>query len=218
MRRDTLPTVVKLVSRQSGQAQTPIVTIRTTVRVDYRPPESQDINILKPWINAHNLKEDAGEWYKEGHKVVTEGIKIRHNIIRNYHDLPAVGHPGITCTIKLLQQFYWWPNLWKDVYDYVKGCTACQQNKVNTQSHKAPLRPIYPVKEAMPIQTIALDFIIKLPKSDRYDFILTITNHDCTKMAIFIPCQKMVSAEDMALLFLKHVFPQFGVPSKVISD
>ena len=70
----------------------------------------------------------------------------------------------------------------------------------------------------MPIQTIALDFIIKLPKSDRYDFILTITSHDCTKMAIFIPCQKMVSAEDMALLFLKHVFPQFGVPSKVISD
>jgi len=52
--------------------------IRATIGVDYRPPESQDITILQPWINAHNLKEDVGEWYKDGRKgKVTQAMEIR---------------------------------------------------------------------------------------------------------------------------------------------
>ena len=103
-------------------------------------------------------------------------------------------------------------------YNSSIGGQTCQWNKVNTQVHKAPLSPIYSIKEVMPFQTIALDFTVKLPKSKGHDFILTITDHDCTKMMIFIPCQETVSAESVALLFLGHVFPWFGVPSKVISD
>jgi len=40
----------------------------------------------------------------------------------------------------------------------------------------------------MPFETVALDFITKLPLSQGYDSILTVTDHDCTKAAIFIPC------------------------------
>lgn len=86
------------------------------------------------------------------------------------------------------------------------------------QAHKATLSSIYLIPEAMPFQTIALDFIVKLSNSDGFDSILTITDHDCTKMTVFIPCQEMVRAEGVTLLFLKHVFPQFGVPTKVISN
>lgn len=177
--------------------------IKATVSVDYCLPESQDINILHPWISAYNLKEDTGEWYKDGKKEVTDPPEVQRNIIRNYHDLPAFGHLGIAWTIKLVPQFCCWPTLHKDIYDFVKGCTDCQWNKVNTQAHKAPLSPIYPVPEAMPFQTIALDFIVKLPYSNRFDSILMITDHDCTKMAIFIPCQETVSAEGIDLLFLR---------------
>jgi hypothetical protein len=47
-------------------------------------------------------------------------------------------------------------------------------NKVNTNPTKPPLYPIAPVTDALPFQTIALDFITKLPESDGYDTILTI--------------------------------------------
>jgi hypothetical protein len=70
----------------------------------------------------------------------------------------------------------------------------------------------------LPFQTIALDFIIKLPISNGFDSILTITDHDCTKMAIFIPCNKSINAEGVANLYLRQVFPRFGLPRKVISD
>jgi hypothetical protein len=47
----------------------------------------------------------------------------------------------------------------------------------------------------MPFETVAMDFIVKLPLSNGFDSILTITDHDCTKAAIFIPCNETITAE-----------------------
>jgi hypothetical protein len=179
---------------------------------------SQDKDILCPWINPHNLKKLNGEWWKDHQRVVTGNQELWCKIIYNHHDLIAYGHPGISQTAELVAQFYWWPNLVKDVQSYVKGCAECQRHKINPQTQKVPLSPITPVHEALPFQTIALDFIIKLPISNGYDLILTITDHNCTKMAIFIPCHKSFNAKGVADLYLHHVFPRFGLPRKVISD
>jgi hypothetical protein len=51
----------------------------------------------------------------------------------------------------------------QDITEYVKGCADCQCHKVNNQPTKAPLQPIYPKLEAMPFETVTLDFIVKLP-------------------------------------------------------
>jgi hypothetical protein len=72
--------------------------------------------------------------------------------------------------------------------------------------------------EAAPFETVALDFIVKLPVSQGYDSILTITDQGCTKAAIFIPCNEDITAEETAALYIKHVFSHFGLPTKIISD
>jgi hypothetical protein len=63
------------------------------------------------------------------------------------------------------------------------------------------LNPITPVENATPFQTIAVDFIVKLPKSEGYNSILTITDHDCTKAVILLPCNETIDAEGVAKLF-----------------
>src|SRR5258707_13772947 len=83
---------------------------------------------------------------------------------------------------------YRWPGMRKEVMEFVQGCAECQWHKINNRPTKAPLQPIYPKPEALPFDTIALDFITKLPESKGSDSILTITDHDCTKAAVFIPC------------------------------
>jgi hypothetical protein len=83
---------------------------------------------------------------------------------------------------------------------------------------KAPLQPIYPKAETKPFETVALDFIVKLPVSQGFDSILTIMDQGCTKAAIFIPCNEDITAEETAALYIKHVFAHFGLPTKVISD
>jgi hypothetical protein len=72
--------------------------------------------------------------------------------------------------------------------------------------------------EAAPFETVALDFIVKLPVSQGYDSILTITDQGCTKAAIFVPCNEDITAEETAALYIKHVFAHFGLPTKIISD
>jgi len=64
----------------------------------------------------------------------------------------------------------------------------------------------------MPFETVTLDFITKLPKSQGYDSILTVTNHDCSKAAEFIPCKEAATAEEMVGLIVQHIFLRFGLP------
>ena len=40
-----------------------------------------------------------------------------------------------------------------------------------------------------------------------YDTILTVTNHNCPKVSIFIPCNKEILGEEMATLYAKIIFP-----------
>jgi Integrase zinc binding domain len=116
-----------------------------------------------------------------------------------------------------MKRDYWWPNMKQDIEQYTKGCAACQTNKANTRPLKPAMIPITP-EHSLPFETVAMDFIMKLPKSGKYDMILTITNHDCSKAVIFVPCQETITAEEVAEVYLQYVYPQFGVPKKIISD
>ena len=129
------------------------------------PIYKQDEAILQPWIDPHKLKRIEGMWYKDGRQVVTNSLEHKHTLIQSHHDPLVYGHPGINRTIRLMERYYRWPQLQKDVADYVRGCAECQQHKVNTRPTKAPLSPIYLKPEALPFETIALDFITKLPMS-----------------------------------------------------
>jgi hypothetical protein len=178
----------------------------------------QNEDMLKAWVDPHQLKKHQDIWYKDGRQVVTGGTEAKRHLIQSHHDSPVYGHPGISKTIQLTERLYWWPQMWADITEYVKGCADCQRHKVNTRPTKAPLQPIYPKPEAQPFETVALDFIVKLPVSQGFDSILTITNQGCTKAAIFIPCNEDITAEETAALYIKHVFTHFGLPTKVISD
>jgi len=182
------------------------------------PIYEQNETILAPWINAHRLKKVNGVWYKDGWQVVTGKTEHKRHFIRAHHNAPVYRHPGINKMNQLLGQKYWWPNMHQDVMDYIKGCAECQRNKINMQPIKAPLQPIFPTHEAMPFETITLDFITKLPISQGYDSILTVMDHDYTKAAVFIPCKEAMMVEETAGLIIQHVFPRFGLPLKFISD
>ena len=135
-----------------------------------------------------------------------------------HHDPPAYGHPGISRTLELTARRYWWPRMTQDVKDYVKGCTDCQPNKANNQMIKASLSPIFAKPNALPFETVAMDFIVKLPQSNSYDSILTVTDHDCTKAVILIPCNEMIMAKGVAKLYLELVFKHVGLPKTLIHD
>jgi integrase-like protein len=143
---------------------------------------------------------------------------LKRGIIFLYHDFATTGHPGISKTMFFITRDYWWPSIRNDVTEYVKGYSTYQATKPLTMQPKPSLYPITPELGAAPFETIALDFITKLPPSGGYDTILTITDHDCTKAAIFLPCNETIDAMEVAKLYCRNVFPHYSIPKKVISN
>jgi len=182
------------------------------------PIYKQDEELLKPWVNVHQLKKVEGTWYKDRQWVVMGKMEHKQLFIQAHHNTPTYGHPGINKTYQLTSQRYWWPNMQQEVTDYVRGCAECQRNKINMHPTRASLSPIFPAREAMPFKTVALDFITKLPTSQGYNSILTVTDHDCMKATVFIPCKESMTAKETAGLIVQHIFPRFGLPLRFISD
>src|SRR6266851_3437051 len=45
-----------------------------------------------------------------------------------------------------------------------------------------------------------------------------IVDHGCSRGAIFLPCQSTITGPQIAQLYYQHVYPWFGLPSRIISD
>ena len=173
---------------------------------------------MELWCDTQGVRKLPKGYTKDWRLAVPSGLILRHKLLAQFHNSSTAGHPGRDNTITLITQHYWWPEMNTWVEWYVKGCTHCQQSKIHTTKKKTPPYCIPGNPSMCPFNTITLDLITQLPKANGYDAILTIVDHGCSRLATFIPCNTTVTREGIALLYLKHLFPWFGVLSKVISD
>ena len=60
--------------------------------------------------------------------------------------------------------------------------------------------------------------ITDLPLADGFDSILVVVDQGLSKGVILIPCNKTITSEDTAHLFLENLYKRFGLPDKIISD
>ena len=63
----------------------------------------------------------------------------------------------------------------------------------------------------------SIDFIEHLPSSSGYTSILVVIDR-LTKQAIFIPTHDTITSQELAQLFIIHIFSKHGIPSHVTSD
>jgi len=112
---------IKLASEES------IEEIDTCSKINMSNLENEEM--IRRWANTYQLHQENKNWWKEDALVVASNNNLKRGVISAFHDPPYRGHPGIGNTLTLLKQNYWWPNLKKDIEEYVKGCAACQATK-----------------------------------------------------------------------------------------
>jgi Integrase zinc binding domain len=135
-----------------------------------------------------------------------------------WHEGTINGHPGRDEMIRCINKEYFWPGAKTRITEYIKGCTTCQQNKNLTHRTKTPLFQIPSSVNAKPFSHIAMDLITGLPESNGHNAILTIVDHGCSRVAIFLPCSTTITSAGIAQLYMEHLFRWFGLPQKIISD
>jgi len=127
-------------------------------------------------------------------------------------------HPGRDEIVRKVLERFCWPGGRTWIEQYVKGCAMCQQNKNLTHQTRVPLYKIMVSNNVPPFAQIAMDLITGLLKSRGYDSILTIVDHRCSRVAVFLPCQKSITGLEITQLYYKHLYPWFGLPKQLISD
>ena len=100
------------------------------------------------------------------------------------------------------------------VREYVDGYTVCQSTK-NRPRTCVPLQPNQVSTDIWGI--ITMDFIVDLPWSKGYNSLFVVVDR-LSKATILAPCNKTITADETAQLYIEHVWRQTGLPKQVISD
>ncbi|GAX78391.1 hypothetical protein CEUSTIGMA_g5833.t1 [Chlamydomonas eustigma] len=159
-------------------------------------------------------------WYFKDRICVPSDPALRLRLLHEYHDTPTSGHPGYLKTLNSIASHYWWPRMTRTVKSYVSSCATCQRIKPSTQLPPWLLQPhTVPVR---PWSHVSMDLITDLPKSQchdtlSYDSIVTFVDI-LTKQAIFVRANKSITSQQLAHVFIDHVFSKHGLPSVIVSD
>lgn len=183
-----------------------------------RNAQKQDPHIIAlrlqvPTDSRYSIEDDILLFDKRIY--VAEDDKIKLQILQSRHDHPTSGHPGVTKTLLLVRQDFYWPNVCQYVVNYVDGCTTCQRTKTFRHRRYGLLQPL-PIPKR-PWSSLSMDYIDQLPLSNDFDAILVVVDR-LTKMALFIPSKTTNTAKDLARQYVQHVFSKHGLPTDIVSN
>src|SRR5204863_3872659 len=133
-----------------------------------------------------------------------------HNLVR---------YLGYKKTYNLLVNQFIWPNMTKDIQEYVKTCDSCQRNKESTQ---LPARLLHQSDmPVMPDTYFSMDFIGLLPPSQWngiwYDSIFIYKDYFNEWIEAW-PMSTNATGEDIADLYFTHIFPQTELLESIICN
>jgi len=126
------------------------------------------------------------------------------HVLQYSHNHPLAGHFGQTKTLHQLCMHYYRSGLPVYIKDYCKSCTICSHTKPECHRPYRLLKQL-PIPKK-PWNSISMDFIEKLPLSSGYTSILVIVDH-LSKQSLFIPTHDTITSQQLAQLFILHVFP-----------
>lgn len=142
-------------------------------------------------------------------------LNLRTRVLQWVHCTPSAGHPGISATLQLVTNRFWWSTLHADVIKFVHQCTTCNIVKASHLRPAGLLQPL-PVPQR-PWSHIAVDFVTDLPRSQGFTTILSVVDR-FSKAYRFIPLAGLPTALQTAEALLHHVFRLYGLPEDIVSD
>nr|ABA98111.1 retrotransposon protein, putative, Ty3-gypsy subclass [Oryza sativa Japonica Group] len=203
-----------------GQINTLDIQPLLRTQIEEAQMDNEEVREVKERLAAGRAKEFSTDekdvlWYKKRIYVPEQG-GLRGLILKEAHESAYALHPGSTKMYQDLKEGYWWPNMKRDVAEYVALCDVCQKVKAEHQRPAGLLQPLRIPEWKW--DEIGMDFIVGLPKTATgYDSIWVIVDR-LTKTARFIPVKTNYSSAKLAELYMTRIVCLHGVPKKIISD
>ena len=175
----------------------------------YLDPKDKLLKIKTEWKDPE--KEDEVITY---YRLVVP-LALRQQYMRELHDSVFAGHLGRQRTIIKVTERYWWPNMIKEIKEWLLTCPECQQRR--NPKNKPPLLPRPGVTANKPFQVVAVDIIGPLPQStEGFKWILVFIDV-FTKFAEAFPLRG-IGGRTVAKVFIEQIVCRYGAPRALLSD
>ena len=103
----------------------------------------------------------------------------------------------------------------QDIETFCMSCRACAASK-DTNSKPRGLLHSLPIPDR-PWQSISMDFLVPLPKSNNFDYLLVIIDR-LTSQVHLVPTTTTVTTKGIVWIVLKEVVRLHGIPESIVSD
>ncbi|GKB90335.1 reverse transcriptase domain-containing protein, partial [Tanacetum coccineum] len=134
-------------------------------------------------------------------------------ILKACHEGPTGGHHSANITArKVFDAGFFWPTIYKDAYELIKSCDACQrQGKI---SHRDEM-PQNAIQVCEIFDVWGIDFMGPFPSSRGNKYILVAVDY----LSKWVEAKALPTNDARVVVkFLKSLFSRFGAPRAIISD
>ena len=168
------------------------------------------ISLLRHFKNLQVVKNLLCYIQEQDRKLVVPTSQ-RAEVTKLYH---SFGHFGVTRTVKLIQERFFWPHIKETVTTVCSTCERCQKAKTPKQANKGPLQHMSTPPH--PMHTISMDFLQIDTRTQTKFKVLTILD-EFSKYGFALQV-KSENAKLTAQTLYKNIYTKFGVPEVVHTD
>ena len=103
-------------------------------------------------------------------KAIHKGKQVIEIIINHAHNI--IGHYVQFKTAQYIRRYFWWPSMSHNIELYCKTCGICTTTKDANSKPTGLLHSLLPLDR--PWQSIGMDFMGPLPKSNNFNYLLVV--------------------------------------------
>lgn len=219
--QDTLPVYTEKVLRDKQLEDRTLSRVLSYVERHRRPSRrerfKESVSVTRYLKHWDRLTLSNGVLYRVSRNakakrfqyVVPDSLKAE--VLQGVHD--GAGHQGQFRSLSLARQRFFWPNLDRDVRDYVRHCQRCIVSKTIEPEGRAPLENI---RSTRPLELVCIDFWSAEDSRNKSVDVLVVTDH-FTRMAQAFPCKDQ-TAKQVARVLWDRYFCVYGFPERIHSD
>ena len=177
-------------------------------RIEMRP--HKNVTWPEHWEvqNHYNLDLTVDTRSHTPRPVVPESL-VKH-VFDTIHN---TSHNGVKATKRQIAACYVWPNMARQIKEWVAQCQSCQKAKV-TKHNITPYQSFdHPTSK---FEIVHVDIVGPLPQNDGHSYLLTAVDR-FSRWPVAIPL-KGITAKDCSAAFIKGWIQHYGTPSTIISD
>ena len=151
------------------------------------------------------------------HKRLVIPDTMRDFIISSFHDSVTGVHFGTSRVIPAIKQRFYWPNMEREIREYIHTCDLCQRAKATRKRSAGLLKP----KGIGRPGFLSVDLQGPFPNgTGNYDFILTLKDV-FLGLVVLLPMksgEKGIDAKHCADLIFRNWVRFFGIPRVILTD